>query len=83
MSYRRAREPGGQEARLRLRPRSRYIVSPSIRDAFDIIGVDPRGVAVATPSVLSDAEIDYYFASDGTPDTHGGGGNRRRHDDLA
>ncbi|MAK39026.1 MAG: proteinase, partial [Micrococcales bacterium] len=26
-----------------------YIVSPSIRDAFDIIGVDPRGVAGSDP----------------------------------
>lgn len=47
-----------------------YIVSPSIRDAFDIIGVDPRGVAGSDPiRCWSDAEIDYYFASDGTPDT--------------
>lgn len=47
-----------------------YIVSPSIRDAFDVIGVDPRGVAGSDPiRCWSDAEIDYYFASDGTPDT--------------
>ena len=47
-----------------------YIVSPEIRDAFDIVGVDPRGVAKSDPiRCLTDAQVDAIFASDGSPDT--------------
>lgn len=47
-----------------------YIVSPEIRDAFDIVGVDPRGVAKSDPiRCLTDAQVDAIFAADGTPDT--------------
>ena len=46
-----------------------YIVSPSIRDSFDIVGVDPRGVGKSDPiECLTDSELDEIFASDGTPD---------------
>ncbi|MGA1145546.1 MAG: alpha/beta hydrolase [Candidatus Nanopelagicales bacterium] len=46
-----------------------YIVSPSIRESFDIVGVDPRGVAGSEPvKCLSDEQIDRIFAADGTPD---------------
>lgn len=48
---------------------SDYIVSPAIRNSFDIVGVDPRGVAKSDPiRCLKDAEIDRLFAADGTPD---------------
>jgi pimeloyl-ACP methyl ester carboxylesterase len=48
---------------------SDYIVSPAVRNSFDIVGVDPRGVAKSDPiRCLSDAEIDRLFAADGTPD---------------
>jgi len=47
-----------------------FIVSPEIRESFDIVGVDPRGVGKSQPvRCLSDAQIDEIFASDGTPDT--------------
>jgi len=46
------------------------IVSPEIRESFDIVGVDPRGVGKSQPvRCLSDAQIDEIFASDGTPDS--------------
>jgi pimeloyl-ACP methyl ester carboxylesterase len=46
-----------------------YIVSPGIRESFDIVGVDPRGVAGSEPvKCLTDAQIDEIFAADGTPD---------------
>ncbi len=47
-----------------------FIVSSEIREAFDIVGVDPRGVAKSDPiRCLTDAQVDAIFASDGTPDT--------------
>lgn len=46
-----------------------YIVSPAVRDSFDIVGVDPRGVGKSDPiECLTDSELDEIFASDGTPD---------------
>jgi pimeloyl-ACP methyl ester carboxylesterase len=37
--------------------------------AFDIIGFDPRGVALSTPlDCLTDKEVDEFIAFDGTPD---------------
>jgi pimeloyl-ACP methyl ester carboxylesterase len=39
-------------------------------DSFDIIGFDPRGVALSTPlDCLTDKEVDEFIAFDGTPDT--------------
>ncbi len=47
-----------------------FIVSPEIRDSFDIVGVDPRGVGGSEPvKCLTDGQIDEIFAADGTPDT--------------
>ena len=38
--------------------------------AFDIIGFDPRGVALSTPlDCLTDKEVDEFIAFDGTPDS--------------
>lgn len=45
------------------------IVSPQVRERFDVIGVDPRGVAHSSPiTCLSDDERDALLAVDGTPD---------------
>lgn len=47
-----------------------FIVSPVIRDSFDIVGVDPRGVGGSEPvRCLTDSQIDEVFAADGTPDS--------------
>ena len=40
-----------------------------LMDSFDIIGFDPRGVALSTPlDCLTDQEVDEFIAFDGTPD---------------
>ena len=47
-----------------------FIVTPAIRDSFDIVGVDPRGIGGSEPvKCLTDSQIDEIFAADGTPDT--------------
>jgi pimeloyl-ACP methyl ester carboxylesterase len=47
-----------------------YIVSPSVREYFDIVGLDPRGVAFSDPvECLTDAQLDELGAADGTPDS--------------
>lgn len=46
-----------------------YIVTKQVRAHYDIVGVDPRGVAKSDPVVcLSDEQIDFLIAADGTPD---------------
>lgn len=46
-----------------------YIVSPRIRERYDIVGFDPRGVGESAPiKCLSDAEIDQSYAADPKPD---------------
>ena len=46
-----------------------YIVSPEIRERFDIVGFDPRGVGEsAAIKCLNDAETDASFAADPKPD---------------
>ena len=41
-----------------------------LMESFDIIGFDPRGVALSTPlDCLTDKEVDEFIAFDGTPDT--------------
>lgn len=46
-----------------------YIVSSEIRERFDIVGFDPRGVGESAPiKCLSDAETDESFAADPKPD---------------
>lgn len=47
-----------------------YVVTDQIRNAYDIVGVDPRGVGQSTPvTCLTDKQIDALVAIDGTPDT--------------
>ncbi len=42
----------------------------SVRDAFDIVGVDPRGVGESTPlQCLDDADFDAFIALDPDPET--------------
>ena len=46
------------------------VVSPQVRERFDVVGVDPRGVAHSSPiSCLTDDELDALLAVDGTPDS--------------
>lgn len=48
---------------------AQFVIGPSVRKAYDIVGFDPRGVAGSDPvHCLSDAELDELFAADGTPD---------------
>lgn len=46
------------------------IVSPSVADAYDIVGFDPRGVAESAPvTCFDDEEMDEFLGSDPSPDT--------------
>lgn len=46
-----------------------YIVTDQIRKAYDIVGVDPRGVGSSTPvRCLTDKQLDALASVDGTPD---------------
>jgi pimeloyl-ACP methyl ester carboxylesterase len=46
------------------------VVSGAVRDRFDIVGFDPRGVGKSTPiDCLNDEETDALYAADGSPDT--------------
>jgi pimeloyl-ACP methyl ester carboxylesterase len=50
--------------------RSGSAFGEELRAVFDIVGVDPRGVAASTPvECRSDEELDTYIASDPSPDT--------------
>ena len=45
------------------------VVSPSVLDAYNIVGLDPRGVGASDPvDCVSDAQIDELLATDMTPD---------------
>lgn len=46
-----------------------YVVSDTLRENFDIVGFDPRGVGESTPvECLNDEQTDEYVALDGSPD---------------
>ena len=46
-----------------------YIFSPDITDVYDVVGFDPRGVAMSEPiSCFTPEEIDENMASDSKPD---------------
>ncbi|HEY7487829.1 MAG TPA: alpha/beta hydrolase [Streptosporangiaceae bacterium] len=43
--------------------------SQSLRNRFDLVGFDPRGVGASEPiQCLSDRQLDKYFATDSSPD---------------
>jgi pimeloyl-ACP methyl ester carboxylesterase len=45
-------------------------VGDTVRDAYDVVGFDPRGVGSSTPiECLTDAQRDEFISSDPTPDT--------------
>ncbi len=48
----------------------RQVIGPTLAQAFDFVGMDPRGVGASRPAVecLTDAEKDRYFPQDGSPD---------------
>jgi pimeloyl-ACP methyl ester carboxylesterase len=47
-----------------------FVVSGDVREAYDIVGVDPRGVGTSEPvECLTDAQLDAFGAVDGTPDS--------------
>jgi pimeloyl-ACP methyl ester carboxylesterase len=48
---------------------ARAVISDAVRDRYDVVGFDPRGVGTSTPlKCLSDAETDQLVAADPTPD---------------
>jgi len=45
-------------------------ISDALRERFDLVGFDPRGVGESTPvTCLDDGETDDFLAADGSPDT--------------
>ena len=48
---------------------ARAVVSGAVRDRYDVVGFDPRGVGESTPvDCLSDDELDDFVATDASPD---------------
>lgn len=48
------------------------VVTRPVRQRFDIVGFDPRGVGKSAPvDCLNDKETDEFAAADGSPDTRG------------
>ena len=46
-----------------------YVISDTLRENFDIVGFDPRGVGQSTPvECLNDEQTEEYIALDGSPD---------------
>jgi pimeloyl-ACP methyl ester carboxylesterase len=47
-----------------------FILSADVREVYNVVGVDPRGVGLSDPvRCLTDAQLDEFTAADGTPDT--------------
>ena len=45
------------------------IVGPGVRDAYDVVGFDPRGVGRSAPiDCVTDRQLDSFLGSDPTPD---------------
>ncbi|TDC53826.1 alpha/beta hydrolase [Jiangella ureilytica] len=45
------------------------VVTDQVRERYDIVGFDPRGVAQSTPvDCVDDPDLDEYLAADATPD---------------
>ncbi|MGG5259968.1 alpha/beta hydrolase [Phycicoccus avicenniae] len=46
-----------------------FIVGPGVRDRYDVVGFDPRGVGRSAPvDCLTDTQLDAFLGSDPTPD---------------
>ena len=46
-----------------------FIVGKGVRDAYDVVGFDPRGVGRSSPiDCLTDRQLDTFLGSDPTPD---------------
>ncbi|NUP02936.1 MAG: alpha/beta fold hydrolase [Nonomuraea sp.] len=51
---------------------ARLVLSDEVRERFDIVGFDPRGVGESAPiTCLDDERLDAFVAMDTTPDTRG------------
>lgn len=51
---------------------AQYLFGDPVLESFDIIGLDPRGVATSSPvECLSDTQLDALASIDGTPDSPG------------
>lgn len=49
---------------------ARSVVDAAVRERFDVVGFDPRGVGESAPiKCLSDARLDAFLAADPTPDS--------------
>ncbi|GAA2844840.1 alpha/beta hydrolase [Streptosporangium fragile] len=49
---------------------ARQVMSPALRERFDIVGFDPRGVGESAPvRCLSSSKMDEFIGIDGTPDS--------------
>jgi pimeloyl-ACP methyl ester carboxylesterase len=49
---------------------ARAVVSDKVRNEYDVVGFDPRGVVNSEPvDCVDDAQLDALLAADGTPDT--------------
>jgi pimeloyl-ACP methyl ester carboxylesterase len=45
------------------------VLSPKVRDSYDLVGVDPRGVARSSPiDCVTDRQLDAFLGTDPTPD---------------
>ncbi len=46
-----------------------FIVGPGVRDRYDVVGFDPRGVGRSAPiDCITDTQLDAFLGSDPTPD---------------
>lgn len=47
-----------------------FILSADVREVYNVVGVDPRGVGLSDPvRCFTDSQLDEFTAADGTPDT--------------